>query len=158
MMIKLGKLTVALVLISMMACSKDDVIVEDQNNYLIFGTFYGFCGGEGCIETFKLTDSALFEDTKDVYRATEGFNFVPLSQEKFNNTKNIMDSLPQALLQVEDQTFGCPDCFDQGGAMIQIARNGKIQTWIIDLWKPDVPEYLHALLDVVKNKIKLINQ
>ena len=40
--------------------SNDDELALGENDYLIFGHFYGFCIGENCIQTFKLTKGGNF--------------------------------------------------------------------------------------------------
>ena len=61
----------------------------------------------------------MYEDTLDHYRATDGFDFVPLPNTKFLLAKDLTEEIPEALLKEEDKTFGCPDCYDQGGIFIQ---------------------------------------
>jgi len=144
-------------LIGMSSCHKDDDILQNEEDYLIFGKFYGFCFGETCIETFKLTSSGLYEDTLDHYRATDGFDFVSLPSTMFLLVKDLTEEIPEALLNEEDKTFGCPDCYDQGGIFIQISKKDKLQTWFIDMDKKGTPDYLHPLMDAVNKKVALIN-
>ena len=82
------------------SCSNDDneniTIVDDENitlnqdDFLIFGHFYGFCIGESCIETFKLTDNKLFEDTIDDYLG-ENLDFTELDNTTFEEVKDLID-------------------------------------------------------------------
>jgi hypothetical protein len=139
------------------SCQKNADIIKNEGDYLIFGKFYGFCGGETCIETYKLTSSTLYEDTKDAYRAIDGFEFVPLSTAKFLLVKDISADIPDALMKEDDKTFGCPDCYDQGGIFIQISKKEVVHSWFIDMTKRDVPDYLHHLMDAVNEKVILIN-
>jgi len=138
------------------SCNKDDEIELNRTNILIFGHFYGECIGEGCVETFKLTDKKLFEDSNDNYFATD-FNFVELENEKFEQVKDLMDYLPIQLLSAKENIFGCPDCADQGGLFIQYTDNGNVKSWRIDQSKNAVPDYLHEFMDKVNEKINLIN-
>ena len=139
------------------SCTKDDDITIDANSYLIFGHFYGECLGEGCVETFKLTDTKLFEDTNDNYSGTGDFNFVELSNDQFDLVKNLPDFFPSNLLNENDKTFGCPDCADQGGIFIQYVKGNSIKSWRIDQSKGQVPSYLHSFMDQINEKIGLIN-
>ena len=138
------------------SCNKDDEIELNETNYLIFGHFYGECIGEGCIETFKLTDKKLFEDTIDNYLG-ENFNFIELGNNKFELVKDLADSFPNQLLNDDVNTFGCPDCADMGGLFIQFSENGNLKSWRIDQIKSNVPSYLHDFMDEVNEKIELIN-
>ena len=137
------------------SCSNDDIGLTDTS-YLVFGHFYGECIGEGCVETFKLTKTALFEDTVDDYSGQE-LNFVPLETNKFEQVKDLMDFFPSRLFMEKDNIFGCPDCADGGGLFIQFSQNGKVKSWRIDQDKDNVPSYLHQFMDKVNEKIRLIN-
>lgn len=152
-----------LVFITLLACSKKDDDASGSNQaanaqtQLIFGHFYGMCGGETCIETFKLTDSKLLEDTIDSYSGTGPFHFLALEDQKFLETRDLVDFLPARLLVERDSTFGCPDCADQGGIFIQYTKGGSVKTWRIDQAKDNVPDYLYELMDKVNEKIDAIN-
>lgn len=128
----------------------------NEKDYLIFGHFYGMCVGEECVETFKLTDSELFEDTEDDYSGSN-LNFIKLDNEKFEQVKNLMDYFPKELLSENETILGCPDCADGGGLFIQYYYNGSLKSWRIDQAKSQVPKYLHGFIDEVKDKIQLIN-
>ncbi len=145
-----------LILMSVISCSSDDGIELNETNFLVFGHFYGECGGEGCIETFKLTGTSLFEDTNDNYVGID-FNFIKLTNEKFEAVKDLVDFFPNELLTSSETTFGCPDCADGGGLFIQYSKNGVIRNWSIDQSKSNVPNYLHNFMDKVNEKIQLIN-
>lgn len=140
------------------SCNNDDnkEININEKNFLIFGHFYGMCGGEQCVETFKLTNKALFEDTIDDYNG-QNMNFIELGNDKFEEVKDLTNFFPNELLTQTDTVFGCPDCADGGGLLIQYSENGTIKTWRIDQSKTNVPNYLHNFIDKVNEKIQLIN-
>ncbi|MEX0289283.1 MAG: hypothetical protein AB3N14_09220 [Flavobacteriaceae bacterium] len=141
----------------LISCNNDDEgSVLDELNFLIFGHYYGLCGGEGCIETYKLTGSKLFEDTIDDYSGQE-MNFVELDKALFEAVKDLPDFLPQELLNSDETFIGCPDCADGGGLFILYSQNGKGKSWRIDQNKSQVPESLHNFIDKVNEKIALIN-
>jgi len=149
----LGLITIG-VLIS--CDKKDDEININDQNFLIFGHFYGECFGEGCVETFKLTNEKLFEDTIDDYSG-QNLEFIALENDKFEQIKNLVDFFPNQLLNQNETVFGCPDCDDGGGLFIQYSENGTVKNWRIDQTKRNVPTYLHNFIDQVNEKIKLIN-
>lgn len=146
-------LLIPLLLIS---CSNDDGISLSETNFLIFGHFYGECLGEACVETFKLTDTQLFEDTLDLYSGTEQ-NFVPLGNDMFEQVRDLVNFFPNQLFSESEAILGCPDCADGGGMFIQYSENGKLRSWRIDFDKRNVPAYLHNFIDKVMEKINLIN-
>ena len=141
----------------LLSCNNDDegAILEEQN-FLIFGHYYGLCGGEGCIETYKLTGSKLYEDTIDDYSGQQ-MNFVELDKALFEAVKDLPSFLPQELLNATETFIGCPDCADGGGLFILYSQNGNEKSWRIDQNKSQLPEYLHNFVDKVNEKIGLIN-
>ncbi|WP_435138429.1 hypothetical protein [Formosa sp. A9] len=151
----LGFLTIGILL----SCSSDDdnEFNTNEQNFLVFGHFYGECFGEKCVETFKLTDTSLFEDTVDDYNG-ENAEFVELEHDLFKQVKNITDFFPNQLLNQNETVFGCPDCTDGGGLFIQYSENGNLKRWRIDQVKDNVPDYLHIFIDKVNEKIALINE
>ena len=150
------KIILIIILAGILACNSNDEIILNENNFLIFGHFYGECFGEGCIETYKLTDKKLFEDTNNKYSGTD-FNFIELDDNTFEGVKDIIDFFPNQLLNSNKSTFGCPDCADGGGLFIQYSENGNVKSWRIDQTKVDVPAYLHNFIDKVNEKIHFIN-
>ncbi|NNC35133.1 MAG: hypothetical protein HKO09_09665 [Croceitalea sp.] len=153
------KISIGLTFIALLlACNSDDNAINiNAQNFLIFGYFYGECGGEGCVETFKLTNSALFEDTVDDYSG-QNFEFVALSNDLFEQVKNLPQFFPTRLLNENETIIGCPDCADGGGLFILYSQNGNEQSWRIDQVKSNGPEYLHGFMDKVNEKIALINE
>ncbi len=144
-------------LILFLGCNDEEEMKFNENNYLIFGHFYGMCFGEGCVETYKLTDSKLYEDSNDNYSGNEAFSFNELAKDKFDRVKDLIDYFPIELLSEENSIFGCPDCADQGGLFIQYIQNGDVKSWRIDQSQEHVPDYLHNFMDKVNEKIYLIN-
>lgn len=136
------------------SCESQDENLNDQD-YLIFGHFYGMCIGDGCVQTFKLTDNELFKDKLKDYSG-ENLKFVSLEIEKFDLVKDLMNDFPKQLLNEKETFLGCPDCADGGGLFIQYSNNGNLRTWRIDQTKSNVPDYLHPFMDRVNAKIALL--
>lgn len=146
------------ILLFMNACSnEDDGLLLNEKNFLIFGHFYGECGGEGCVETFKLTGTTLYEDTLDDYAGRER-NFIALDNGTFLLVKDLANQFPSQLLAITDDFIGCPDCADGGGIFIQYVTDNQVRTWRIDQIKSNIPNFLHAFVDQVNEKIGLINE
>ena len=128
---------------------------KSQFDYLIFGTSNGECLGESCTETFKITNTTLYEDILDTpYR---NFEFVALENAKFNQVKDLIKFFPTQLLYQNQTVFGCPDCLDQGGIYIQYSKNGIIKSWRIDQDKSQIPKYLRSFVVKVNEKIGIIH-
>ena len=141
---------------TLLTCSSEDKIALNNEDYLIFGHFYGFCVGENCIEIFKLTNNTLYEDSNDNY-GINPLNFEPLESTKFELVKDLMLFFPEKLLTENGDIIGCPGCADGGGLYIEYSKNGIVKHWKIDQMKMNVPTYLHAFMDKVNEKISLIN-
>jgi len=148
-------LTLLIAITMTTSCNKDCITLNEQN-YLVFGHFYGMCAGEGCVETYKLTDMKLYEDLIDDYSG-QNLEFVELENETFAQVSDLVDFFPNQLLSEEETVFGCPDCSDGGGLFIQYSDNGNLKSWRIDQFQNNVPSYLHAFIDQVNEAIVLIN-
>ena len=148
-------LTLLIAITMTTSCNKDCITLNEQN-YLVFGHFYGMCAGEGCVETYKLTDMKLYEDLIDDYSG-QNLEFVELQNETFAQVSDLVDFFPNQLLSEEETVFGCPDCSDGGGLFIQYSDNGNLKSWRIDQFQNNVPSYLHAFIDQVNEAIVLIN-
>tara|TARA_B110000090_G_scaffold192333_1_gene225621 strand:- start:87 stop:554 length:468 start_codon:yes stop_codon:yes gene_type:complete len=139
------------------SCNKDnDNFTINEQSFLIFGHFYGECFGEGCVETYKLTDVKLYEDIVDDYSG-QNLDFVELDNEQFELVNDLADFFPTQLLNESDTIFGCPDCADGGGLFIQYSYNGVLKSWRIDQVQNNVPTYLHNFIDQVNERILHIN-
>jgi hypothetical protein len=148
-------LTLLIAIAMTTSCNKDCITLNEQN-YLVFGHFYGMCAGEGCVETYKLTDMKLYEDLIDDYSG-QNLEFVELENETFAQVSDLVDFFPNQLLSEEETVFGCPDCSDGGGLFIQYSDNGNLKSWRIDQMQENVPSYLHSFMDQVNEAIVLIN-
>jgi len=149
--------TLLLILGMLISCyDADDDLVLNGNSFLVFGHFYGECSGEGCVETYKLTDASLYEDILDDYSGSHQ-EFVELENTKFEQVKDVIDFFPNRLLNEQEPILGCPDCADGGGIFIQYSIDGTIKSWRIDQTLNNVPEYLHEFIEKVNEKIALIN-
>jgi hypothetical protein len=140
----------------LISCNKNE-----NSDYLIFGHFYGECGGEGCVEIFKLEDNQLFEDTKDLYPNSNDYydgKYKSLSQEQFNSVNDLIDYFPNDLFNESNNVIGQPDAGDWGGLYIECNYNGKRKFWLIDQMKSNVPTKYHNFIDTLNAKIEKINK
>jgi len=152
----MNKVLILLIAIAMTtSCNKEGITLNEQN-YLVFGHFYGMCAGEGCVETYKLTNMKLYEDLIDDYSG-QNLEFVELDNETFEHVSDLVDFFPNQLLSESDTVFGCPDCADGGGLYIQYSDNGNLKSWRIDQMQENVPSYLHSFMAHVNEAIVLIN-
>lgn len=158
------KLSMTIILAGILysSCCREDV---EQNisteSYLIFGHFYGECLGEQCVEIFKLENEKLFEDLDALYPNSQSIysgEFTELEDNMYQLAKDLVDYIPEELLESTENVFGCPDCADQGGLYIEYKSGILLKHWMIDQSKTGVPGYLHEFMDKVNEKIELINE
>ena len=142
------------------SCNKSDDDSLDTEDYLIFGHFYGECGGEGCVEIFKLEEGKLFEDSNDTYPGSSDYyaaNFSQLSNDLYTQVTGLEDVFPDGLLNEPAVVIGQPDAGDWGGLYIEYNKNGVHDFWLLDQKKSNVPPIYHDFIDAVNEKIQLIN-
>ena len=144
------------------SCDKDEANTSSQFEYMIFGTFYGECGGEECVDLFKIENNRLLEDKKDIYPAGIGFypfdDFNVLPKEKFELVKDLVDFLPPSLLQEESGVFGQPDAGDWGGAYVEYKSGNIHKYWVLDQMESNMPDAFNAFVDKINEKEALIQQ
>ncbi len=132
--------------------------LRSPKDYLVFGTFYGFCHGEMCTELFKLQDGVLYEDQKDGYpNYQEDFydgDFKKLDGSDYEIAKHMLDDFPLKLLDETDVLFGCPDCADQGGFYLEYKVDGVHKYFVLDQFKDNVPAYARSYLDEVNRVVQ----
>jgi hypothetical protein len=116
-----------------------------QTEWLIFGRYHGKCVGD-CAHFYKLTPNALFKDDIERFQIAENVSFVttPMPESKFQKARVLLTEFPYALLGEDADTFGCPDCADQGGYYLELRREGKTYRWRIDTREEELPSYLVA--------------
>lgn len=151
------------IILSAYACNKSEEIDNPvPQSFFIFGHYYGFCGGEGCVEIFKIEDeSLLFEDITDRYPRDSFYNgfFRKLSIHQFYEVKDLPAFLPEELLNTPDTVFGMPDAYDQGGLFIERKTDsGAHSYWHLDQDKSNIPEFLHDFHDKVNEAIRNVNE
>jgi hypothetical protein len=132
-------------------CKKEEPI---NFEYFAFGTAYGECMGN-CAKFFLIKDNNLYPDEMDYYTSSNiHFQSVALSKEKYNLAKELMENFPKYLKDNPNKTFGCPDCYDQGGIHIVIKENDQTLTWDIDTNLADQPieiqPYVQEILNILR--------
>lgn len=140
------------------SCKKDEDKISNckllsSDDYLIFGTYYGFCIGD-CASIYKLTTSELHEDSIANFEKEKPISFKTqaLPTSKLSTAAVLCDSFPLDRLFSEQETVGCPDCHDQGVVYLELKKSGQVKKWYVD---PDVnadkvPAYLKTYIKELK--------
>ncbi len=144
-------------LLAATACQKENEVQlsKDKENvdYLVFGDYYGFCGGE-CAYIFKWQDGRLYADNSVTYYIPDqelAFFSEPLPSAKAALGLEIVEAFPAYLRGFEKSTFGIPDAADQGGIIIELSENGKATRWHIDNFEEQLPEALVPFKQLVSS-------
>ncbi len=116
------------------SCSNDSISDDSvPSDYVIFGNYYGLCGGN-CFQVYKMSDGSLYKDTTVAHYMGE-YTFHPsmqLSEEMYNYAHQLLNDIPVDLLGGGSSTLGCPDCYDQGGYYFSNLHNGEKTIFTID--------------------------
>lgn len=129
--------------IAFLSCTKEDDTVSSEG-YFIFGEAYGFCIGD-CAHFYKVEGGKLFRDNIERYGVeTPTFTETPDEQSNYDLAKPLISSFPNYLPSNANQTFGCPDCADQGGYHLFLQSGSEIQFWHIDTFADNQPEEIRA--------------
>lgn len=132
---------VLLMAIGLFSCKKTETVETDVFEYLIFGSYAGECIGE-CATIYKLTGDMLYVDDMEYYTQDISFNSTALSQAQFDIAEVLRTEFPVDILAETEDTFGCPDCYDQGGYIVEWKTNAITKRWHLDTTEEDIPAYL----------------
>ena len=149
-----------MIMIASVFSSCRDEKINESEEYLIFGHFYGFCVGDHCIQIYKLNNEGLYEDQNKTYPRYDQFYdaaFVKLDSKYFEQVNDLKIYFPAQLLNETDTIIGCPDCADGGGLYIEYKTETMHRYWLIDQDKSRVEPYLHEFMGEVNDKIDEIN-
>jgi hypothetical protein len=131
-------------------CTKDSL---NNIDYFIFGDSYGECLGN-CANFYLIKDHNIYPDSMNIYyNSPFYFKKSPLSKEKYDLAKKLVDDFPDYLAKNPNQTIGCPDCHDQGGIHIEIKENGTTKSWHIDTEIIQLPAQIRSYLKEVQDVI-----
>lgn len=154
-------LNIILSLIILAGCSDKCPVSAPDGDYLVFGSFYGMCAGEICIEIFKYENNILYEDGADIYPSSEEMpykgNYYIIDNKYPDDIDYLLSHFPGELLSSGQRTFGIPDGHDQGGLILQVKKDGIVKQWLIDMQTTWLPEYLKNYaekLKLVLNKLR----
>ncbi|MEJ1239075.1 hypothetical protein WBG78_13150 [Chryseolinea sp. T2] len=143
------------------ACQSDDVTNQETAapRYILFGHFYGECQGEKCVEIYKLTEDALYENTNDKYPPAdtpyEG-NFELMSNSNFEKVRDLMNQVPNELLEINSSVVGQPDAGDWGGVYFGMEENGEQRFWLIDKMDSNIPESIRPFVRKIEDSIEAV--
>jgi hypothetical protein len=146
-----------LTIVTLSNCDKEETGVRPSNfESFTFGTHFCFCTG---------TCAILYEISEEALRAGEGtgclpqdytFDGVVLTQDKYAIAKQLIDEFPDKLIQDSQDTYGCPDCADQGAYYLQMRNQGETRTWRLDTFTEDLPAWLRSYQQSVQEVLEAL--
>ncbi|MGB0885408.1 MAG: hypothetical protein ACPGR5_03205 [Chitinophagales bacterium] len=145
-------LFIVALLITFSSCKKD--IEIEKGDYLSFGSFHGECLGSDCVKTYRLEENKLYEDPNKLNGTKIGL--IKLSDEEFNQVKDLIDYIPKELFKKESETFGCPDCVGQGGYYVHYFIDGKRGIFRLDTDIDALPNFVQDFAKKIKEKLELL--
>ncbi|MBF9141970.1 hypothetical protein [Hymenobacter properus] len=142
------------------ACHKENA-TPAAGNTLVFGSYYGECGGPNCIRIFRLdlAQQALAEDVADKYPSSSApyqGQYVARSAANFRRVQGLLQQVPAQLLAERSTVIGQPDAGDWGGYYVEVRQAGIRRFWLIDTQKRNLPTYLHAFTDSLQANIRAL--
>ena len=147
-------------LLATTSCEKDPVtnpLPSNPPDYFLFGHYFGMCGGEQCIEIFKVQGNVLYEDSVDKYpsnRIPYQGKYYRHSDSLFQLVRYLYQQMPSQLWNVKDTTIGMPDAADWGGLYFEISQNGRHRYWLIDKMESNLPEYLRPFSERIEEAVQ----
>lgn len=149
------------------SCEKEDPIDPCdcyETAEFTFGHFYGECGGEGCVEIFRvdLDQQKLYEDVNDHYPRTDtlydGSFQIELSDDKYQQVKDLLQYVPAGLYQEDETVLGQPDAGDWGGIYFEMDLHDGRKFWLLDQMDNNMPQEYNDFADKINEKIAIINE
>lgn len=146
----------AIILISSLSnCSSEE---EDDltgtSEYLVFGVYHNFCIGD-CWHLYKIENGELYADNFDHIKDGEiKFQSVPLDKSLYSEALTLVP-IPADVTASETETYGCPDCADQGGYYLEFIQEGTkrivyFDTRYMDFENKEIVAYLDQMKAVLE--------
>lgn len=136
------------------------VEIMASNEYLIFGTYAGSCMGD-CVDLFKLTPDALYKDRSKKRPYQESFfvgDFEKLPETKYQKVSALLGGVNPLQGKSAGDTYGCPDCADQGGIYIEYGKGEDRIKGYLDTRVDALPEELRENANLIKELVSLLRE
>lgn len=143
-----------LAIFTLSACNKDspEPAVPDSPDYLVFGRFASGMSSESS-QLFRVSLSTFEQDIVTDFFPRLDYEFeseITMSQADWSNARQLIDLLPQSLIETEFHIYGCPDCADQGGYFLEFGSNGEGKKVLLDIndtadQTPDIVAFKNAM-------------
>ena len=132
------KLILSLIIVTIFTTCRKSAFIDD---HFIFGQYYNYCNSN-CVNYFMIKKDRLYIDDMTHPSKRLKFKNQTLTQDKFNLAKQLVDILPENLKNSPSQSFGCPDCGDEGAYYIEIKKNRTSKKFHIEMDTAKLPKEL----------------
>ncbi len=150
---KISIIAYSLFALLLLQCSASKEENSQPIDYLLFGTKYGKCIS-GCNRLYYMDGKNLYQFISKSHEELTATEFtskgILLSQDKYNKYKNLLDFLPTDLDLSDLDTFGCPNCYDQGEIYIEYKKDNVVRKFRADTKQADNPVWLRAFAENLK--------
>lgn len=144
------------ILLMQASCSKPSTgIPHGEEEYFVIGRAAGRCAGD-CATFYSLKNGTAYADDMTYFHRTENelsFDAKALPDNKSKKLKELSGKIPQYLKDHTNQTFGCPDCRDQGLIYIETKINGVKKHWMLDTDTRELPAEIRSYAEDVSNTL-----
>ncbi len=134
-------------------CNKNTEYNDNPpGNYIMTGYISGFCAVP-CSYFYKAQNNQLkMSGAVRYYNDTTSFNNTGTTAE-YNLVQSIEALIPDTLYTLNNQSFGCPNCHDQGGYYLTVSKNNQLYKWQLD---PDVVDSSNHFLSAFTLQLRNI--
>ena len=121
--------------VTLQSCHPQPPTRNGQADRVVFGTFYGECGGD-CVDIFAADKTSLREDEAASYSSISwvytfsGTTMLPPAKHAI--AVSLLDGIPPELLTATNVQYGAPDSHDQGGIYLLLEKGGVCRRFTID--------------------------
>ncbi len=134
------------------SCKKNtDTSVNIESDHFLIANYAMYLPGT---KAFEIKGGQLYRDTVMLVNGVMTMKPLTLNNGKYALVDSLRSSLPQYLNDHPNQTFGCPNCVDQGGYYIEITQNGQLIHWYIDTSIASLPTDIRAYVTKLSATIK----
>ena len=100
--------------------------VNDSENYVIVGTYFGHCRGGDCRQFFRIENQKVIQYLNVNYGSNDFDQYSTKTLSFKNDYEAFLRKIPTEIkdLKGKTKTFGMPDSHDQGGVYFEMNQHG----------------------------------
>jgi hypothetical protein len=130
--------------------------VYQNNDYIVFGTYFGYCVGNDCLTFFRIDSQKVLRYLNANYGLYDFNQYQYKSLVYKDDLATFYSRIPIEIKNLKGQTkiFGSPDSADQGGIYFELHQGDVVTKVFLDNSKTvDQNENILAFKKVIQDKI-----